>query len=354
MTQVAALGGQFNVSGLPAWSAAVRNVIAGVADAPVLLVGESTHRFGANGGGPLWTQSAVPSYLVDRINNAGRVGASCLGVFGGSGNLITGIDNRVTSLGSWTATGAEGLGGQAFLATSGTSPFVFTPQGPFGPFDVYYPIFSGGGSFSVAIDDVVIDTISNAGTAALGKKTYSVDEGAHTIKLARVSGTALFTGVSPRNAVKKIMALNTAEGGRLAADWTIATAPYAPLPSITAIAAPLVVVDDTINSMLAGVAAATIAASLGTVIDTVKAYGGDVVLMSANPVPTGSVSQVDQQACRDALAALAVTKSVKFIDLFTIWGGTVAGVPGGMSSGVHPSDTAYGVKADLEYAAIMT
>ncbi len=254
---------------------------------------------------------------------------------------FTAYDPRVTIGAGWTAA-YDPVGGQRFGNSTTTNPIAFTPVAPFDNFTVLYPAAPGQGTSTVNIDGgASLGTINANVTAALGKTTYTVALGVHTINFARATGSSSLIGVLPWNsAERKTLLVNAAAGGEQVANAVSDPYAWANLRGAIALAPVLTVISYGINDLIAGRTVAAIGADLQTLITTGKTTG-EVVLLSIPPqnlgVPATSAALVAALEAEYARLAtvndcgLVITRRV-FLDSATAYAEGLMG-----SDQVHPT-----------------
>jgi hypothetical protein len=189
------VNGPFVATGLPTWQTAARNVIAGSANATILMAGDSTTRTAPASAAGTWGVNSVPPVLARAMNSV--LPSSCNNVLAGGAVPLT-TDNRIGT--AWGGGGANAEGGPTFLAAAAAT-FQFTPKDntgaliAFDTIEVHYDQVSGFGTFTVNVDGgATLATINTSGTNGPKIATVSCPLGTHTINAVWASGTCVLVG----------------------------------------------------------------------------------------------------------------------------------------------------------------
>jgi lysophospholipase L1-like esterase len=349
---------------LPRWQAALAAQQAGTRNANVLFVGDST-TFGLGGGtgGSNETNcknNCFVSMLIALVANSSN--SSWFGdASGGQASFAT-YDARIGSEGSWQLSeDPEGfnfsvpvLGGPALVVPSGggTSPLTFTPTNAVDTFVIYYLRYPGSGGLNIYIDGTLQTNVSEdiaSGTGQASVTVTAASAGTHTVGVAS-DGTAanvFLCGIRAYNsAVKEISLMNAGWSGSTANNWVnpvnSSGAAYAPLPTISAWAAPdLTFIDLTINDWR-GDGSGNYSDEIQAIITQAQTTG-DVVLMTG--VPSNGIDQAFMQGFVDTILSLATANNCPVIDFFSLWG--KAWVSSWMYNDFHPNATGYAQQAPV-------
>lgn len=346
-----------NTSLLPQWQASKALQVAGIRNAKILFLGDST----TAGWGSQNSSAHVNDAALGTIAQLSALlpGASWQSQFcdqntlsGAAGTIpINVFDARVT-LGSFVQTlyaggVAASVGGSLLTCSSGTTAYTFTPTTNVDTFDFYYATDPTFGHLSYQVDSGAVVDIDCSPAQSVTKVTISAGSvGAHTLKIARVSGSVQFVGtIAYTAAVKEITIINGGWSGSTAANWNVINGAWDPLLFIPQLAPDLTIIDLTINDWVAATLPATYRASMQALM-AVAARTGDVLLLSGVPSNTGSASLVNQSsklADYATLANIAGLYNVNQTTLFTSW--SAANAAGYTFDNLHYNSTGYAVTA---------
>lgn len=303
------------------WRAALEACRAGVRNANIVCVGDST-MIGYNVSGSGYTGAyglSPPFRLASKISGSSIEG--WIGTYvSGSGSPIgitDVVDTRIVFTGAGWALSSPNL-----LTTTGAGDKVsFTPAAAFDTMDVFVVKNSSIATYTVDVDGgAPLATITHNASANFVRQTISCTLGTHTINLTQTVGTIYITGLVPYVAAnKQIIVLNYGIGGSKTSDWNVATA-YRALGSLERVGADLVIIDLTINDVNAGTAQATNFTNLEAIVKGILGSGADVILINGNVRKTANI--VNQEIMRKNCEALADSLGLNYIDLEKAWGGT--------------------------------
>ncbi|NKL63299.1 SGNH/GDSL hydrolase family protein [Rhizobium leguminosarum] len=360
---------EFDIESLPVWSAAVRAQRAGLRNARILCIGDST----TAGYGALGTaysnndQSAsYPTQLAAKLTTKGSF-ASWQNFLGTHNTPnINAFDGRVTTGGGWAgSSGVYGavLGAWALVSTSTTTKANFRPTTNVDTFEVYSWANSTAANVNItaSIDDVDIATISatayNTSPGALVKTTLKASSvGLHTFNAranASTSAIAICGIIAYDSAVKEVSVLN--------AGWISGTATdlangqslaWSPLNLISAYNPDLILLNMMINDAGASTSKLAYMGSMQQVISAGLASGADVILIKPNRL--GNATDANWTLFAGYVDELASKNGLKVIDLTTVLGSYAdANAAGWMRDVLHPNTVGYGKIADLIQSVIM-
>lgn len=337
----------FDVGGLPIWSSAVRQAIAGTADAKVMFIGNSeTAGEGAGETGSAHNNGRAHSYPSQICDNHPNGLSSLIERrhIWGTGNY-TGPEFAIyapecTVGAGWASTGSGRLGGPNMVNSTTTNDLSFAyPSGGFDTVDTYWIVSAGSGICSINIDGGTPVTSNLAGANTVRVVTVTgVGLGAHTVNISRSSGGGVnYLGHVLRNSgAKKIYAHNVGAGSSKAADWIANAAPWQAFPMINTLACHLYVICLGVNDWPV-TAEATYESQMQTLITQCK-LTGDVLLVGA---PQRSTNFAEQAAFLVRLQNLALVNNLRApIDINAVFGGfTLANSLGWYFDSTHPNGT---------------
>lgn len=309
-------------------TAAFRSVYtAGVRNTRVAFIGDSTFRGQSTGGGTSQAVNSWPMQLATRLNAVG-INAGSNNVWGDGGswglgqtiaNFLTG-DSRV-SIANAVTLGSVLSGGGNNFAMAAAAALSFTPQTNCNRADIIWRDGATGRDFNWQVDGGATSLIPSTNVTQFGvnQNLPLGSLGAHTVTLNWVAGSVSILGISAYNDTRKELSLwnwgicggtsTNLINNTDAAVGRLAILAYASLkPDLALIEGGL------INDWRTSIPVATSKANLTTLVTTVKANGGDVILCT--PVfdagSTGLTAQ--QQTYVDAMYQVATEQGVGLID----------------------------------------
>jgi hypothetical protein len=316
----------FDAQYLPHLEACLARVRANTGDCRVLIRGDSTF-YGAFSNGTTsgdFISNNIPVRLAQLLSSSGTIatsdsfiGGDTAGQGPGSGN-----DPRIT-LGSWAPVGVNSIGGNLLQAASGTTPLVFTPTGPFDTCKVWYPVSSGLGSFSIAIDSGTPTTVSGAGASGFAGTvvTAATGYGYHRVVVTPVSGGPFMTGVECYSTTHHaIRLLLSGWSASKSSDWVDSSVGYSPLPAFVAMAPDVDFLDLDINDWGGSLGAATHKANYQTFVTSDKANGIDTIFITGNASQASTTAVATQQTYIQADYENALANNVPLVDQWSRWG----------------------------------
>lgn len=338
---------------LQKWRSGVAAVKAGVRDARVLVIGDSTS-IGIDGDGYAnWPNEY--QHLARELTNKGipSYENSFFGNSAGSGTRL-GYDPRIVNNGWSTATQLT-LGGTFMQADTIGNNFVFTPTSDCDKFRVYYTVYGGSAEAEVTATGGTTTTIYSANDTntdgLFSSIVYYVDVDAAslgansvTIEYSGGSGNFFVAGIEAwDSSQKRVEFMNAGWWGGTSASWTIYGNNYSPLTLLDLLNGgdldfDLFIIKAGINDEKA-TTKATFKTKIQTLIDKAVAHGADVLLEIDNPTGQGFDETSDMFSAMKELAEENKLVFVDQIDRFESY--TVAGPLGFMSDDQHPSSQGY-------------
>lgn len=297
--------------------AALAKAMAGTGSCTIVDEGESTTA-GLTATVP-WQQS-WPAWVLEFLAKYGYPVAPNKGPAVAHTNLT---DTRWTLGAGW---GAFQAYSNLVFNDSTTEALTFTAQDACTRITVRYSDASA--PFTVQIDGGAVETVTPGGSFAMGFRTWTVPNTAHTVTIRRVSGAVFIHSVEAYNDTPRVRLVNAAISGAVSASLTDNT-----WPSITAMAAgtgaaefnaDLVTIQIMINDKSAAVPAATWKANVLTAVNANRANGADVLLITTCPArtPGGTTPAEDLNFTDYRIAAyeLADELDVPLLDMHDRWG----------------------------------
>lgn len=329
------------------WRKSVANVIAGVADAKIACIGDSTtYGAGSTGSGTNnFRAGSWPTRLAALLSAIGIPAVQGSGNWNGSINPVSNGDPRWSLGAGWTQNGTATLGGPLIMNTTTTNVLSFTPGVQFDTIKIWYLQLSGLGTFSVSVDGgASLASVNCSGTTVFTSATVSCPNTSARIDITPTTlGNGFYIALVAvsLSTTKKVLIDNFGWYGQPISAFTGNTAVFSPIPALTAYAPDLTIICHTINDCVAGTAIATYTASHQSVINAAKAGGGDVMLMCG--APSGNTQYpANGAAYVNALKALAISNDIPLIDIDNRWTSYAASNPHGMYYDVlHPSAVGY-------------
>lgn len=350
--------------------AAILKVIAGTADARILTIGDSTDAgTGSNeaaGNGlrsQSWTSQLAP-LLAARLG----VTVNIEGFFGGIGKSTANyaLYNPKVTIGSATfAASNVGPGGPLWNHALTTGPMRFTPDSAFDRVRVFWKGNTTGRNIVWTTSTTETGSLVGDNSFAFKTTVLSVTSATWIEFKSSTAAAVEWVGLETYNSTgTKLFISNCGWGGSVsgttADGWTQATGGGTrPLVSLPLIAPDLTFINLNINDMFNATTTAQWKTNVQALIDVVDT-SGSVVLVTSNPLHiTKYGSEASQAPFFTAIAELAVTNSIPFINIKTGLGGTWAAANslGYMSDNEHMLAAGYGAKAtimDQFFATLMS
>jgi hypothetical protein len=357
--------GDFSANSLPATPTAAgsttytrfKTAMAAVAAATgycrVGLLGDSTTG-GARALGPaanaVRTESPVV-YLKDRFNAVQArptIASSWVGdqSFGVTNTLSPyAYDTRMTSPDGvgWTYTSPSPrtvAGSMMFNPANDTKRFGFLPEVPVDTIDVYYPLNTTLGAFTLARVGGSTVPVSQVGTNGTQKATFtgtlnSVDP-LYAQRTSSTGSAYIYAMDAYNSAIKSVRLYGMGWSGGKVADWILTVNGFDPLPALLSLNLDLVFIRPGINDAVAGTAPATFKAQLVTLVDALLAAGTNVVLATQYPSNVASASQAVQNALAQQVRDVASERGLALQDTHAEWvDWTTANSLGDMADNLH-------------------
>jgi len=179
-------------------------------------------------------------------------------------------DTRITLGTGWAPDTSPGtLGGRFLKAAAGSSGKLrFTPSGNVSKFRVWYPKESGlNTALTVSIDGSLVETFSQAGTASMNVKEYSVSSASHYIEIGGgATGTMYLSGIEAWDGSSSPVALVSGWCAGTSANLNGASSAYDHRPAAVSVAPDFAVLYCTINDAAASVAGNTYYANIEALV----------------------------------------------------------------------------------------
>lgn len=268
--------------------------------------------------------------------------------------------------------------GAGFIASTGATPVSvagsllvntatanrtgFLPEVATDTTDVYYPVNTTLGAFSVARSGGSTVQVNQAGTSGMGKITYtsplnSVDP----IYISRTSGGAYVIGMDSYNsAIKSIRLFGLGWSGGRAADWAGTVTGFDPLNGLVALGLDLVVLRFGTNDISIPGATSTSTnptayqESINKIIDALLAAGTNVILATHYPMNTAVTSQTVQDTYAGYVRAIATARNLMIHDTYARVGTwAAANAAGKVFDNLHPNAAGYQDDAEALSATLV-
>ncbi|WP_333840464.1 SGNH/GDSL hydrolase family protein [Novosphingobium sp.] len=357
--------------------AGINDVMNGLADFEILLIGDSYFAGSGSGSGGVAQYNdafrrSIPG-LIARALRAAGVPVSYHSIWGchntqvafpaycpyatqGAGWVYGGqAFGLAISAPAWTT-----LGGAMFVSPPGGANGIFgyTPPDPVDRFKIGLPKRSDAGTLQWRVDGGAWhDLVQTASADAYDEVTITAaDDGAlavaglHTLELRRKddTGWAGFAMLDAWDSTRKTVRIhNAGHAGALATTTLMTTpSPWSPLPRLIAQTAGLVIYNPATNDCREGKSPAELMAAQKLHLAYFKASGSDALLLSMAPQdPTAEVSfaTLDQQAAFAATTkAVAKAGGAAFVDLLALFGSWAeANAAGKYTDYIHLNQAGY-------------
>lgn len=349
---------------LPKWRIAVGKVKANVASCRILCIGDSiTAGQWAQGNVPANQRPlSWPTQLSNMLNSSG-VNANWNSTLGnnntGFGETTPTLDFRVVQGTGWTSSSAaETIGGDLYASTSATSNLAFTPTFPVNTFNIFYPLFSGGGTLAANLNGGSNTNVSlNNATTGINTLTLSTTLGINTCNLNWNAGSAFAIGWEAYDSSKKwVSIINTGWDGATSTDMALHGAGFNSGSAISYLAPALTIICTGINDWDNGISLATYTANIQYMITQAK-LSGDVILVSpvpTNPAAGGAAPIATQLTYIAALQTIATSNNIPLVDVYNRWVSYAVSQPLGYygDTFTHPIGAGYGDMAQAIFNVI--
>lgn len=328
---------------------------AGARNVRVAFIGDSTFRGQSFGVGTAQAVNAFPMQLATLLNAVG-INAGANNVWGdggswGAGQTIANFklgDSRVTSTAAFALGSVLSAGGNNF-AVSAAGTLSFVPQASCDTAQIIWRDGFTGRDWDWSVDGGAATNVLSTNVTQFGVVPAALGAlGAHTLTISWDLGAVTILGVDAYNSARKELTLW---------NWGICGATSANLINNVDVVGRLNILAHAslkpdlafiegglINDWRTSIALATSKANLTTLVSTVKANGGDVILCV--PVfDSGSSGLTASQALYvGAMYEVAAEQNVGLIDIRKKWGSYAAGLASGYyhaSDTVHPTTAGY-------------
>lgn len=321
----AQMSGALGLTGpsLPRWRKAKANVIAGLARARIVCVGDSTTAgIGAQDSTGRLAQSwtAIMSAMFTKFGLPNQFNSVM-----GTGNIgaYATYNPKLTQPAGWGASGSDTIGGPLFVNGSTTNGAVYTPTGNVDTIELYCQKNTGNGILSYQVDAGGATQIDQNAADSISKTTIALGSlGAHTLTLARVSGGIVnFYGlIAYDSTAKAVDIINAGRGSGTTTDLCVQTSSRSPIPALVNLAPDLVVFMMGINDYTPAtlVTPAQFAANLLTLYN---AWIGTSDMLFVIPPPSAASRQsLDiQETYMGILRGFATANNCGVLDLRERW-----------------------------------
>lgn len=340
----------FTPSNMAAWNRAKARVRAGVGDAIVACVGDSTfvgHGAGDNPTGnftnarfrssparvaaqlvamglPATQEAQFGGHMVD----ANNVTLANLPLYNPQLTIASSVQTQ------WYGATLLTIAGYMISNLNGTGAYSLTPTNAFDTIDVYYVQASGNGTFTVDIGGAALATINSGSpaTSAVIKVSVSTGAGAATgtINVKRVSGTVRLLGIIPRSTTtRRVQILNLGWEGAQTGDWAsdagsatyssgLSSSFYNPANALGTLGPDLTEIKLGANDLSHSTPIAASRANLQTIITAAKLGGGSCMLIAPTPQDPVTRDPLGNTLAYNAMVkALALANGCGFIDLYS-------------------------------------
>jgi hypothetical protein len=346
--------GAFNISIMPTWSAAVRAMRVGSANARVLILSDSTAvGFGAPTPGSFVGSTATswPTILQSLLNGATNLPSSNHGFFNDGnvrtqGQTLPQLDSRVVLGAGWASNLGTYMGGTGTGNTTTTNALAFTPGVSFDTIEVYYLEGINGG-FTTDIGGASLGTTTTTigAGASIKKAAFTAALGNNTVNVKwNSTGTGVvIIGVNTYVAANKSIHIFNASGGGYTIDnvFNGTSDGYQAGVNIGVIAPHLTIICLTINDWKAGTNTTTFNTKTQSLIAAAQVYG-DVIVMTGVPSDVSVATQAVQDGYTAVYQTLSINDTLRLVDMKANWTSyTIANAAGDMSDTAHPNQAGY-------------
>lgn len=306
---------------LAKWRAAFSRARAGLAQAKLLVIGDSwvAGSGAANVSGYAGARAvSFPVKLAAHLTAAGYP-ARADGFIGSANQAAySTYDPRITG---WTSnTVLNGALGGTWSTTTASAVLAITPAGQWDRAQILYAASNSAqvqGSFSPSIDagGALTTIFANVAPAIGNYVAIAGAPGVHTLNLTKgnttinnILGVRFWNTTAP-----DIEIIQMGRPGGVAADLSVAVQPWDSLNELIYVAPDLTYIECTINDWVAATSTATYTTQIQALITAAK-LSGDVILGTGGPSAISSTSLAQQQIYVDICRTLAVTNDCYFID----------------------------------------
>jgi lysophospholipase L1-like esterase len=352
----------------PYWRKRLAQVRAGLSDAKILCLGDSTtYGYVAppnNVGTP-----AIASYPSDL---AAMLNAYFAPAFVGlaTPKLQSGVsvDGRWALGTGWAAAPGDAIGWagtEVYKAAASSGALVYTPGASAGPcdtFDVYYVANGGTPPFTIQATGGAVVTVTPGTQNGIFRATCVAAAASTTnavsIITSAVAGSRRVVGVEAyHSSQRRIRVGNAGVGGAASVGWAFAMNSYQSFACIAAYAPDLTIISLGLNDMPSpNTPPATFAANLTAIVNACR-LSGDVVLMVPPPPAIGGSSNLTDgyKALVPVYSALAASLNIGLVDINGRWVSyDILNPLGYYSDTLHPSRVGYGDMAQAVMSLVRT
>lgn len=339
-----------------ALSVAVAKALAGVADASINVIGDST-TLGARSGPALsdLRKHSIAVRMAEALDAAMPVPVRHASFFGDTGvsTAYLTFDPRWGAMGSgWSQSTYMSVGGRMWRSVStSTGKLTFTPGIEWDTVDVYFMGGSGYGSATLDVGGAIVTTLDFSVThATINKLTAGPAEGFalanQTLNIGRASAVAkelFIVGAEFRNSTKPAVNVRLiAAGGTASSFWAGKAATYSPGNALKTVAADLNIINLGINDWLAQVTTADFVANMNVIRNEILA-GKPTAQFLLIKQPAMSDPDEDQARITSGIDLLAASWGCDVLDLRDLWPKTWAesNSLGLMADPHHPNAQGY-------------
>lgn len=342
---------------------------AGARNVRAAFIGDSTVRGQSFGVGTAQAVNAWPMQLATLLNSAGvNAGANNVWCDGGSwglgqtiANFLTG-DSRCSATGSWTLSGSNSPGGNAFASAAAGSMTV-TMQGNFDTVEYFWRDGASGRNFTGQISSDTAVNINSTGSTVLARTVSTKTGGAvssYPTLMTWALGSITPLGISAYDSTRKeITCWNWGIcGGTSAAMINNTDTAVGRLTCISnALTKPDIafVEGGVVNDWRTSVASSTTYTNLTTLVQALKTAGSDVIVCIPVFDNGSSGLTAQQQTYVDVMYQVARENSVGVLDIRRKWVSYANAVTNGWqtnSDNVHPTTAGYLDMATVAAAVI--
>lgn len=356
---------------LPKFNYALAQMKAGVRNARILFIGDSTTA-GLFANGLIYNGNRALNFPTTIANNiAGRTPAYYGNTIGdtafNTANFLLYDPRWQFPSSGWSSnfSSIANMGGGAIGSNTSGAIALFTPTQPFDTVDVYYYQISGYGTLALNVDGgpTLGAVINTAGTASIKKATRTCALGNHTLNLVKSADTnnVIIVGISTyKSTATGIEFLSAGAGGQsssfFAASTNVWDSSYTTsnLGTLAAIAPDLVVFSPGINDWGSGVTPATYATNIQAVITAAQLYA-DVLLVTATPTASSSTAIATQLGIVQQTRLTAAEDGLPLVDTYNAFASYsfAQSILGYFTSDlIHPNVTGYNRQAQLIQQAL--
>lgn len=337
----------FTRPALSHWRSAKARVAAGTGRGTILCLGNSKTAGVTDVNGSAGDhQQSYPKYLADAL--AARGIAASYRNFVATAKLAASYNSQISAGAGWGASGNT-IGGPAWYNNSTTNPLVWSPPGSIDTIDLYWMTASGYGTFTYAVDGGATTSVATAGASGIGHVTLSgLSAGAHTLTMARVSGTVrIIAAIGRLSTAPAIDVINAGWGGGISTEIAADDAAYRSLGGVRTLAPDLTILALDTNDYTPAygpVSLTTYRANIAAIIAAGQ-VSGSVIVSAEYPSAITRQTLAIQQSYWAAAREVAVAAGCPWLDLPSWMGGSYEAAPSLYADDTHPTRAAYQAQA---------